>query len=337
MTGTSGAKDIDFLNKITDWGLGTASGLTGATRNSSNVSGTPFGESTLAVTLGTPSATDAINKGSAPSSSDFKAMWGTDAQAPVAVMSYGSGRIIYLGFDYFDSGRVGAGGSVCGANSDNWVQKIVPAALRYATQLADAAEAARATPSQPSTPAPRIPTFDAFATGPVTATPGQNLVLTGSRLDCTTFVEINSQPTNFSYGNLPSGLSQLTIGVPSNLKPGPHSMRMDSCGGPITFENLLVVPKPPAVFEAVARNSIERMLIVVQVQSFAIMNRLDYNHLECIVNASAKHLQTAARQLLGNVCKMANTFVVASKGSTSELRNTHKPENIWVRVTLSNK
>ena len=136
MTGTHGTKDIDFLNKITNWGLASASGLSGATRNNTNASGTPFGDASLSgITLGIPSATESVNKGSAPNNANFKAMWGTDSQAAVATMTYGRGTIIYLGWDFFNSGLNEGSNSPCPANSDNWVQKIVPAALEYAAQL----------------------------------------------------------------------------------------------------------------------------------------------------------------------------------------------------------
>lgn len=334
MTGTSGTRDIDFLNKITSWGLASATALSPASRVDANAAGTPFGDADLAgVTLAPHSATDAVNKSSAPSGANFTTMWGTDSQAAVAVMTYGRGKIIYLAWDFFDSGFNGA--TECSKYQDPWVQKVVPAALRYATQLAEAAAAARSSSSTP--PSPRIPTFDAFAAGPAFVTPGQDLTLTGSRLFCTTYVQINSQPTTYSYGTMPGGFSQLTIAIPADLKPGPHSMSMDSCGGPVTFDGLLVVPKEPAVFEAVSRNGLERMLLLARLQTFVLVNRLDYNHAHCIVNASVPALQTAAKEMLRDTCKIASGLLSGSKGSTSELRNTHKPANLWVRVTLSNK
>jgi hypothetical protein len=338
MTGTSGTKDVDFLNKITDWGLSSASGLNGATRVDSNASGTPFGEASLdGTTLGVPSATDAINKGSAPSSSDFKAMWGTDSQAPVAVMSYGSGRIIYLGFDYFNAGRAGAGGTVCGANSDAWVQKIVPAALRYATELAEAAEEARSSSSTSTPASPKLPVINAFANGSAIVTPGQNLVLDGSRLHCTTYVQINGQPVVFNFATIAGGFSQLTIGVPAGLAPGSHSLTMDTCAGPVTYDKMLVVPKQPAVFEAVTRNGLERGLELAKLTSFVLINRLDYNHVECIVNSSVPSFRTVAREALNSFCKTAQGLLSTSVGSTSELRTTHKPASVWIRITLSKK
>ena len=131
MTGTSGTKDVDFLNKVTGWTMTSQSGYGNAPRIDANTAGTPFGESTLnGVSLGVPSATDAIGPGNAP---NFKALWGSDSRAAVATMTYGAGTIIYMGWDFYNAGYNGA--TPCPANSDNWTQKIVPAALKYASQL----------------------------------------------------------------------------------------------------------------------------------------------------------------------------------------------------------
>ena len=131
MTGTYGSKDVDFLNKVTGWSMTSQSGYANAPRIDANTVGTPFGEAGLnGVTLGTPSATDAIGAGNAP---NFKALWGSNTQAAVATMNYGAGTIIFMGWDFYNSGYNGS--TPCSGYSDNWTQKIVPAALKYASQL----------------------------------------------------------------------------------------------------------------------------------------------------------------------------------------------------------
>lgn len=131
MTGTYGTKDVDFLNKVTGWSMTSQSGYANAPRINANTSGTPFGETDLdGISLGTPSATDAIGPGNAP---NFKALWGSNSQAAVATMNYGAGTIIFMGWDFYNSGYNGA--TACNGYSDNWTQKIVPAALKYASQL----------------------------------------------------------------------------------------------------------------------------------------------------------------------------------------------------------
>lgn len=150
MTGTYGSKDVDFLKKVTGYNLGDASALNPASRVSSNADGTPFGDASNNITLGTPSATDAINGSSAPAEANFKAMWGTTSQASVATMSYGSGTIIFLGWDFYDSGYSGVNNftsSSCGQTSNTWATKVIPAALEYASQLSGASALSNRTAS----------------------------------------------------------------------------------------------------------------------------------------------------------------------------------------------
>lgn len=339
MTGTAGLRDIQFINKITSWDLANAAPLTPASRNDANASGTPFGEATLdGVTLTPHSATDAVNKNNAPSSAAFTAMWGTDTQAAVAVMTYGRGKVIYLAWDFFNSGYTEATPEAeCARTSDPWVTKIVPAALRYATQLADqvASENNAAPVSLP--PSPKLPRIDSFAAGPVVATPGKELVLTGARLNCTSQVLINGKSTIHSLSFLPSGLQSLSIGIPSNLSPGPHNLEMNSCDGKVVYENSIFVPRPPIVFEAVTTNRFERMLVLARLQRFVLGNYPDYNSVECIVNSSVRSLEKSAVQFLESSCNLASMRLAQSKGYVTEKRNTHKPSNIWIRVTLTEK
>ena len=140
MTGTGGTKDVDFINRMTGWSLASAGGAS-APRVDANVTGTPFDGAANAVTLGTPSATDSINGSAAPAEANFKPLYGTETQAAVATMNYGSGSIVYLGWDFYNAGFSGVNdytSAACPANSDDWVQKIVPATLTYASNLSGA-------------------------------------------------------------------------------------------------------------------------------------------------------------------------------------------------------
>ena len=126
MTGTHGVNDITFLNRIYNWNLGNTTGGT-ATEVTANTAGTPFANATNGASLGAHSATESISPGTVP---NFKSMWQTSAgNSAVAVVQYGAGYVIYMGWDFFDSGPG------CGKNSDAWVTGVVPAALRYATEL----------------------------------------------------------------------------------------------------------------------------------------------------------------------------------------------------------
>lgn len=126
MTGTSGTNDTTFLNNIYGWNLGNTGGAS-ATEVTANTAGTPFSNATNGVSLSPHSATDSISAGTVP---NFTPMWRTSAgNSAVAVIRYGSGYVIYLGWDFYDSGPT------CSKYTDPWVAQIVPAALRYASEL----------------------------------------------------------------------------------------------------------------------------------------------------------------------------------------------------------
>lgn len=225
MTGTAGTKDVDFLNKITDWGLASASGLNGATRVDANAAGTPFAGTDLNVSLTTPSATDAISVGTAPDSANFKAMWGTSTQAAVATMTYGYGTIIYLGWDFYNSGFDESTPAVaCGENSDDWVQLIVPAALEYAVTLSSAPAPVAAAPAPYSGPLP---------TGVSNSKPaaGQELTINGKRLDGVTRVTIDGMQVEIIEGLRNS----CKILLPSSLTPGVKDILLFSGNGTLTY------------------------------------------------------------------------------------------------------
>ncbi len=128
MTGTYGTYDTNFLNLIFSWNLGTVSGSSW-TKNTANTVGTPFENGPL--TLPAPSATDAISKGTVP---NFKSMWGTDSNATVAVIKYGAGSVIFMGYDFYDAG------TSCAGYSSTWVQSIIPTALKYAKELSSSVD-----------------------------------------------------------------------------------------------------------------------------------------------------------------------------------------------------
>jgi hypothetical protein len=139
MTATYGNYDVNFLNTIFGWDLGHVASSGPWDRNNTNTSGTPFANTQNGVAspsqLTWLSATDAISKGTV---ANFKAMWGTDSNSTVAVIRYGNGTVIFMGFDFYNTGLSGdSSGSACGARGDAWVTHTIPAALNYASQLSD--------------------------------------------------------------------------------------------------------------------------------------------------------------------------------------------------------
>merc|ERR1711904_623972 len=95
MTGTHGDDDTDFLNLIFDWDLTNRTAPNPAYRVDENVAGTPF-DKVETETLAVMDASESINKGNVE---NFTTIYGTDNQAAVAVIQYGKGYVIYLGFD----------------------------------------------------------------------------------------------------------------------------------------------------------------------------------------------------------------------------------------------
>ena len=130
MTGTHGNNDVDFLNNIYGWDL-TNESHAQATEITANTAGTPFANATAGVALTQNNATESIGRGTVP---NFTAMWTTNGlasgNAEVAVIQYGAGYVIYLGWDFF------ASGPGCSYANDPWVTGIIPAALDYASNLA---------------------------------------------------------------------------------------------------------------------------------------------------------------------------------------------------------
>ena len=141
MTGTGGDADTNFLNAVFGWDLTTTGGDSWSL-NTANAAGTPFAGGPA--TLSDPSATDSIGKGTV---ANFKAIYGTDDNATVAVISHGAGSVIFLGYDYYDAGIAGTGFQTAapqylqdvttGSSSTNaWVTEMIPRAMQYSAELA---------------------------------------------------------------------------------------------------------------------------------------------------------------------------------------------------------
>ena len=139
MTGTYGNKDTDFLNAAFGWDL-TPESCTTTNRNEANTAGTPW--ATEDVTLGCPSATQTIHCRSV----SCTPMWGTEDRAAVVVLPYGSGRVIYLGFDFYNTGYLVDGYHIdCGQRLDPWITSALRGSLLYAKSVSSApAESATA-------------------------------------------------------------------------------------------------------------------------------------------------------------------------------------------------
>ena len=131
-------KGTDWLNNIFGWNLrkrGSAS-TTSLKLNTANAKGTVYesGPSTLR----NINVTMQIGKGSV---STFKAIYGNDNYSSVAEIGHGSGKVIYIGEDYFWHGYAtdwGEGTHRKGNWTDSykWASEILPRALKSGTSEA---------------------------------------------------------------------------------------------------------------------------------------------------------------------------------------------------------
>jgi len=97
MTGSSRGTDVNFLNDAFEWDLGNA--ICSSTNiNTVNTAGTPWEGGPT--TLECDSLTEHISCGTV----ECVPMWGDESSAAVVVLPHGSGQVVYLGFDYYDTG-----------------------------------------------------------------------------------------------------------------------------------------------------------------------------------------------------------------------------------------
>ena len=146
LTGTYGTKDVNWLNSVFSWDV-TSVGCSSIGLNEENAAGTVF--ETSAPTVDCPSATDHINCGSTP----CIPIYGTATKTAVAIFAHGAGSVIYIGFDYYNTGfAVDVGAGVhrnCARRTDAFVSTVLPLALTAAQ-----ARSPQAPPVPPTPPPP---------------------------------------------------------------------------------------------------------------------------------------------------------------------------------------
>lgn len=187
-----------------------------------------------------------------------------------------------------------------------------------------------------SIPSPKIPQIREFDSGSLVITPGNLARLTGARLNCTTAVSVNDKPATFTYQSLPTGEGQLSIGIPSDLAPGKHRLTMNSCGGNVVYENILMVSKPEAKLNLTMTTGIERGLALVKLRAFVRENRADYNTVECVADAANPNQKKHATQLVDSFCKRAFSLLASPKEQSTLLKSDNQQNSIKLTVTLSN-
>ena len=130
MTGTAGGSDAEFLNAVFGWDVSSVM-CSEASLNTENAEGTPFEWGSA--TLDCPSATDHLNCGS----QQCTPIYGTRESNVVSILPYGEGKVVYVGFDYFNTGYAeyiaqGSGGmhQDCANNVDPYVTDVLPFSVR---------------------------------------------------------------------------------------------------------------------------------------------------------------------------------------------------------------
>ncbi len=188
-----------------------------------------------------------------------------------------------------------------------------------------------------SLPSSKTPTINEFVDGPLLVTPGTNVLLTGSRLSCTTSISVNDKPTTFTYQTLASGQGQLSIAMPKDLTAGKHRLSMDSCGGSVVYDNMLMVSKAPVKLELNMASGIDRGLGLVQLRAFVREHRADFNSVECVADASLSAQRRIATSLVESFCKRAMGLLASPKSHTTAIKSDNKADSILLTLTLSNK
>jgi len=191
------------------------------------------------------------------------------------------------------------------------------------------------TPLNPQVRSDRLPFFD--QQGKVLGASEGSVVLTGYRLYCTSEIKINGSPASFSHTAMPAGdgRAKLEISLPT-LEPGYHQLSMDTCGGLVTYDRFLFVPKSPAILEGSISNSLERASLIGVLRKWARENRTDYNSVECTVNARSLS-QENAKSLARDLCAKTFALLADPKSYVLTVRENSSHVKIWYRVTLTNQ
>lgn len=233
--------------------------------------------------------------------------------------------VAYLKFNDNTGATCQAGPDLCwnlyGSTTDNWVP----------------GEGAVAVASETLMPSAKIPSVSQFSAGYLLVSAGSNAVITGSRLNCTSSVSVNDKTTSFAFQALSDGQGQLTIAMPSNLAPGRHKLTMDSCGGTVVYDNILMVSKPEAKLELTMTTAIERGLALVKLREFVRENRSDYNTVECVADAANPTQKKHATQLVDRFCKRAFSLLASPKEHSTLLKSDNQQNSIKLTVILSNR
>lgn len=186
-------------------------------------------------------------------------------------------------------------------------------------------------------PSSKIPTINQMASGSLLVTPGANAVMSGSRLNCTTYVKVNNVATTFTYSTLSDGSGQLSVAIPASLKTGKHTLTMDSCGGEVTYLNILTVAKAPVELKLDLETGTDRALGLVQLRAFMKENRADYNTVTCTADSANSSQQKIASQVVARFCNEAFSRLAMPINRTTSLKTDYQGRSLFLTISLSNR
>jgi hypothetical protein len=242
--------------------------------------------------------------------------------ALASIRPYGA-VVAYLKFS--DNTGATCAGDLCwnlyGSSTNNWIP----------------GQGATDTPASTTVPSPKIPSINQIASGSLLVTPGTNAVLTGSRLNCTTYVKVNDVATSFTYSALSDGSGQLVIAMPSSLKTGKHALTMDSCGGEVTYLNILTVAKAPVELRLDLANGTDRALGLIQLRAFMKEHRADYNTVTCTADSANSSQQKIANQVVSRYCQEAFSRLAMPVNRTTSVKSDHQGRSLILTISLSNR
>lgn len=231
--------------------------------------------------------------------------------------------VAYLKFS--DNTGATCAGDLCwnlyGSSTNNWIP----------------GQGATDTPASTTVPSPKIPSINQIASGSLLVTPGTNAVLTGSRLNCTTYVKVNDVATSFTYSALSDGSGQLVIAMPSSLKTGKHALTMDSCGGEVTYLNILTVAKAPVELRLDLANGTDRALGLIQLRAFMKEHRADYNTVTCTADSANSSQQKIANQVVSRYCHEAFSRLAMPMNRSTSVKTDYQGRSLILTVSLSNR
>jgi hypothetical protein len=247
-----------------------------------------------------------------------------DDSVAVANFTVGSGYYVYNAYDWYPSSS-----DVSSGRRLQWDET-----LQFAASGAVTGQTFNAAAEEPSAPrAPRYARFDNFTIE--TDTNGQpQLRIEGVRLWCINSMTIDGVSVPLSAGFTTPWYEYLTADL-TGISNGPKTIHANTCMGPITYENWLVVSNP-----------VEPKNFTMKVSAFGMSEALKtkladfnsslgdgYSKVRCIVNSSNGDDMNEA--FANQICAFVRSNDLSGATTVSEARESFTGVGYWIRVWAS--